>query len=148
MCGVKHLSTLSCVTCRHYQRIMLSPWGNYSFRVLAKNKLGTSRPSNPTAQVCSTPPDVPHHNPRQICSENVKPRQLVITWDVRIFFTVLKFFWGGGRVSQILLARCSSTENGWSENAQTVSLLLRSSGKVCGRPSNARVSWKRCVHRA
>ncbi len=96
VCGVKHLSTLSCVTCRHYQRIMLSPWGNYSFRVLAKNKLGTSRPSNPTAQVCSTPPDVPHHNPRQICSENVKPRQLVITWDVRIFFTVLKFFWGGG----------------------------------------------------
>ena len=67
---------------RYYQRIMLSPWGNYSFRVLAKNKLGTSRPSKPTARICSTPPDVPHHNPRGICTINRKPHQLVITWKV------------------------------------------------------------------
>ena len=63
---------------------MLSPWGNYSFRVLAKNKLGTSRPSTPTARICSTPPDVPHHNPRGICTLNRKPYQLVITWEVGI----------------------------------------------------------------
>ncbi|ELT96380.1 hypothetical protein CAPTEDRAFT_147499 [Capitella teleta] len=65
---------------RHYDRISLSPWGNYSFRVIARNSVGDSLPSEPSAQPCSTPPDVPHHNPSGICTKNAKPHQLVITW--------------------------------------------------------------------
>lgn len=67
---------------RHYDRISLSPWGNYSFRVIARNSVGDSLPSEPSAQPCSTPPDVPHHNPSGICTKNAKPHQLVITWKV------------------------------------------------------------------
>ena len=50
---------------RLYQRIALSPWGNYSFRVLAQNAAGVSEPSASTRDVCTTAPDVPHINPRK-----------------------------------------------------------------------------------
>jgi len=67
---------------RLYQRIALSPWGNYSFRVLAQNAAGVSEPSASTRDVCTTAPDVPHINPRGVCTRNVRPRTLVITWQV------------------------------------------------------------------
>lgn len=67
---------------RQYQRIALSPWGNYTFRVVAENSIGYSRPSSPTT-VCRTPPDVPHHNPRQVCTQNLAPHSLVIVWEVQ-----------------------------------------------------------------
>ena len=67
---------------RFYQRIALSPWGNYSFRVVAQNGLGMSRPSIPTKDRCTTPPDVPHHNPKDVCTLNDDPHKLVITWHV------------------------------------------------------------------
>src|SRR6218665_1103845 len=67
---------------RTYQRIALSPWGNYSFRVIAQNAVGMSRPSAPTSAVCSTPPEVPHINPRGVCTLNEMPYTLVVTWEV------------------------------------------------------------------
>ena len=68
---------------QHYQRIALSPWGNYTFRVIAQNEIGYSRPSKPTKEVCNMPPDVPHHNPKHVCTKNIRPHTLVITWQVR-----------------------------------------------------------------
>ena len=53
---------------RTYERIALSPWGNYSFRVIAQNAVGLSRPSAHTQTVCSTPPEVPHINPKGVCT--------------------------------------------------------------------------------
>lgn len=67
---------------RHYQRIALSPWGNYSFRVLAQNSAGVSEASQPTTAACATPPDVPHINPRAVCTTNLRPNSLVVTWQV------------------------------------------------------------------
>ena len=67
---------------RYYQRIALSPWANYSFRVIAQNAIGKSRPSLPTTEQCRMPPDVPHHNPKRLCTRNTKPHELVITWQV------------------------------------------------------------------
>ena len=67
---------------RNYQRIALSPWGNYSFRVIAENAVGSSQPSAPTDRVCHMPPDVPHHNPKNVCTRNRQPRLLVMTWEV------------------------------------------------------------------
>ena len=69
---------------RYHDRITLSPWGNYSFRVIAQNELGRSKPSFPTRLHCSTPPDVPHHNPRNVCTRNDKQGFLIITWDVSL----------------------------------------------------------------
>ena len=68
---------------RTFQRITLSPWGNYSFRVIAKNVVGFSRPSVPSIEQCFLPAEVPHLNPRGVCTRNTQPRELFITWDVR-----------------------------------------------------------------
>jgi len=67
---------------RHYQRIALSPWGNYTFRVLAQNVAGVSEPSAPTRHVCTTAPDVPHINPHRVCTRNLRPHSLAVTWQV------------------------------------------------------------------
>lgn len=67
---------------RFFQRITLSPYANYSFRVIAVNLIGQSKPSIPTVKVCQMPPDVPHHNPKGVCTLNVKPKTLVISWQV------------------------------------------------------------------
>lgn len=69
---------------RNYDRVSLSPWGNYSFRIIAVNEIGQSPPSQPTSQLCSAPPDVPHKNPSDVCTRNVKPHLLVISWKVSI----------------------------------------------------------------
>jgi len=67
---------------RTYERITLSPWGNYSFRIIAHNSIGPSRPSGPTRTTCSTPPEVPHINPKGVCTLNLKSHTLVIKWEV------------------------------------------------------------------
>ena len=68
---------------RTYERVALSPWGNYSFRVIAQNSIGFSQPSRHSL-ICSTPPDMPHHNPRQVCTKNLAPHSLVIVWEVSL----------------------------------------------------------------
>jgi len=60
---------------RLYQRIALSPWGNYSFRVLAQNAAGVSEPSASTRDVCTTAPDVPHINPPTTTCRITTPRR-------------------------------------------------------------------------
>lgn len=67
---------------KHYQRIELSPWANYSFRVIAQNAIGRSEPSEPTKEMCIMPPDVPHHNPKHVCTKNGVAKTLAITWQV------------------------------------------------------------------
>lgn len=79
-------------TNRTIQRIALSPWGNYSFRVLAENAIGTGRPSAPTTDLCSTPADVPHLNPRGVCTRNTHPGELTIVWEARFTLTYMLQF--------------------------------------------------------
>jgi len=65
-----------------YFRVALSPWSNYSFRVVAQNDVGRSRPSDVTRPWCTTPPDVPRRHPRAVCARNGQPHTLVISWQV------------------------------------------------------------------
>lgn len=64
--------------------ISLSPWGWYSFRVLAKNSLGYSDPSKPTKKECNTPPERPTSNPVNVRTKTDKEGKLIITWDVSL----------------------------------------------------------------
>ncbi|XP_066248839.1 neuroglian isoform X1 [Euwallacea similis] len=59
--------------------IPMSSWANYTFRVIAVNKIGRSLPS-PHSEICSTPPAVPHKNPDNVVGEGDRPDNLVITW--------------------------------------------------------------------
>ncbi|XP_060803660.1 neuroglian [Amyelois transitella] len=60
--------------------IPLSPWANYTFRVIAWNKIGPSPPSG-HSQVCTTQPDVPYKNPDNVEGKGSNPTNMVISWS-------------------------------------------------------------------
>ncbi|XP_013793618.2 neuroglian-like, partial [Limulus polyphemus] len=60
-------------------KVAMSPWTDYTFRVIAFNKIGSSEPSEYSKQ-CSTPSDVPDKHPDQVKGEGTKPDNLVISW--------------------------------------------------------------------
>ena len=59
----------------------MSPWSNYTFRVIARNKVGDSLPSG-HSKVCLTPEDVPYQNPGNVMGRGTAPNNLVIYWTV------------------------------------------------------------------
>ncbi|GLV37958.1 Neuroglian [Carabus blaptoides fortunei] len=61
--------------------VPLTPWANYTFRVVARNKIGKSLASVHST-VCTTQPDVPFKNPEHIEGKGTEPNNLVITWNV------------------------------------------------------------------
>ena len=62
----------------------MSPWSNYTFRVIARNKVGESLPSS-HSKTCLTPEDVPYKNPDNVEGRGTAPNNLVIYWTVSIF---------------------------------------------------------------
>ena len=62
--------------------ISLSPWVNYTFRVIAYNKIGESDPSFPTPTVCSTKDAVPDTNPQNLRTIGDRKGELHIEWTV------------------------------------------------------------------
>lgn len=65
----------------HTYSVPMSPWANYTFRVLARNKIGISIPSF-HSDICTTQPDVPYKNPDNVEGKGTRPDNLVITWTV------------------------------------------------------------------
>ncbi|XP_044742143.1 neuroglian [Chrysoperla carnea] len=61
--------------------VEISPWANYTFRVIARNKIGPSIPSQHST-VCITQPEVPHKNPDNVEGKGTEPNNLVISWTV------------------------------------------------------------------
>jgi len=75
--------------------VTMSPWGNYTFRVISRNKIGLSLPSMKSFNVCTTEPGVPDKNPENVIGEGDQPGNLVIFWTVRLF--MLLFFYSSVR---------------------------------------------------
>ncbi|XP_044013518.1 neuroglian isoform X1 [Aphidius gifuensis] len=61
--------------------IQMTPWANYTFRVIAHNKIGPSTPSSHSI-VCTTQPDVPYKNPSNVMGNGTNPQNLVISWTI------------------------------------------------------------------
>ncbi|XP_067236507.1 neuronal cell adhesion molecule isoform X4 [Chanodichthys erythropterus] len=59
--------------------LKLSPYVHYSFRVLALNDVGYSRPSMPSRQYM-TNPAAPDENPSEVKGQGTEHNNLVITW--------------------------------------------------------------------
>ena len=62
--------------------VNLPAWGTYSFRILAKNSVGYSGPSSPTKDHCTTPPEKPGGNPKDVRTLTYKKGKLIVTWTV------------------------------------------------------------------
>ncbi|XP_067119925.1 neuroglian-like isoform X2 [Centruroides vittatus] len=62
-------------------KVSMTPWANYTFRVIARNKIGPSAPSAHSTN-CSTPPDVPYRNPDNVKGRGTRKDNLVISWTV------------------------------------------------------------------
>ena len=62
-------------------KVSMSPWTNYTFRVIARNKVGDSLPSGHSKD-CLTPEDVPYKNPDNVLGRGTQPNNLVISWTV------------------------------------------------------------------
>lgn len=60
--------------------IPMSPWSNYTFRVIAVNKIGHSSPSD-HSESCTTQPDVPYKNPDNVEGKGTEPNNLLIKWS-------------------------------------------------------------------
>ena len=71
---------------------VLSPWGNYTFRVISRNKIGLSLPSFQSQNVCRTEPEVPDKNPENVIGEGDEPGNLVIFWTVSYIVISLFLF--------------------------------------------------------
>ena len=59
----------------------MSPWSNYTFRVIARNKVGESLPSG-HSKTCLTPEDVPYKNPDNVEGRGTEQGNIVIYWTV------------------------------------------------------------------
>lgn len=72
--------------------IELISWANYTFRVIATNKIGQSFPSSHTKKVCRIYHDRPMKNPANVRSIGNKRGYLVIEWTVSILLLLYKCF--------------------------------------------------------
>lgn len=59
--------------------LALNPWLNYTFRVIARNKVGQSLPSEPSS-TCLSEKAVPNANPTDVRGRGTTPNNLVISW--------------------------------------------------------------------
>lgn len=60
--------------------VPLSPYGDYRFRVIARNEVGDSAP-HPVQGECKTAPAIPERNPAGVRAEGNTPDNLVVYWE-------------------------------------------------------------------
>lgn len=76
------MSALTVEYSQNTATIDLSPWVNYTFRVVATNKIGASIPSSHTKKVCTTNKALPTKNPQKLRSIGDVRGKLKLEWIV------------------------------------------------------------------
>lgn len=63
-------------------QVPLPCWGNYTFRLIAYNRIGASEPSLVSQSMCSTETCRPKSNPTGVRASTTQTLPLLIEWDV------------------------------------------------------------------
>ena len=64
--------------------VKISPYANYTFRVIAENAMGKSKPSK-MSMPCEANPAKPDKHPANVHTDRSKPGVLIIKWNVSIW---------------------------------------------------------------
>ncbi len=72
--------------------VILSCWANYTFRIIAYNRVGASDPSPISESMCTTSPCQPKTNPVGVRASTTQSIPLLIEWEVRTHLFLLFFF--------------------------------------------------------
>uniref|UniRef100_A0A915BHP1 Uncharacterized protein n=2 Tax=Parascaris TaxID=6254 RepID=A0A915BHP1_PARUN len=90
--------------------ITLSPWVNYTFRVIAKNSHGESDPGYKDGAICRTKESFPYGNPSNVTAEGNEPNNLVIRW-----IPMDKYEWNAPDLQYIVRYRLNQQGAQWKE---------------------------------
>ncbi|VDM96423.1 unnamed protein product [Thelazia callipaeda] len=90
--------------------VALSPWVNYTFRVIAWNSHGKSQPGIKKDTVCSTKASYPHSNPKHVRAEGNKPNNMIIEWEA-----MDKYDWNGPGLQYIVRYKLNEPGSTWTE---------------------------------
>uniref|UniRef100_A0AC35FEE7 Fibronectin type-III domain-containing protein n=1 Tax=Panagrolaimus sp. PS1159 TaxID=55785 RepID=A0AC35FEE7_9BILA len=104
------------VTPETYQAIItLSPWVNYTFRIIAYNSYGSSEPGMPAKTLfdgihCSTDMSVPYLNPEEVSAKGSEPDNMVIKWK-----PMKKYDWNAPELKYLIRYKENKSELEWIE---------------------------------
>lgn len=95
--------------------ITLSPWVNYTFRVLAFNSYGQSEPGYPKNVLpgyshCLTPKSIPYSNPSNVRAGGNEPDNLVIRW-----VPMDKYDWNAPELKYLIRYKLNKPGEHWKE---------------------------------
>uniref|UniRef100_A0A1I8EU60 Immunoglobulin I-set domain-containing protein n=3 Tax=Wuchereria bancrofti TaxID=6293 RepID=A0A1I8EU60_WUCBA len=90
--------------------IALSPWVNYTFRIIARNSRGESEPGFKEGIVCSTKAYYPFTNPKDVRAEGSEPNNMVIEWK-----PMDKYDWNGPGLQYIVRYKFNKPGEAWTE---------------------------------
>uniref|UniRef100_A0A1I8AK21 Neuroglian n=1 Tax=Steinernema glaseri TaxID=37863 RepID=A0A1I8AK21_9BILA len=90
--------------------ITLSPWVNYTFRIIAYNSHGASEPGYNVDAMCSTKPAPPYTNPEEVYAMGNDPTNLVIYWK-----PMNKIDWNAPQLNYLIQYRLNKEGENWHE---------------------------------
>ncbi|CAD6198575.1 unnamed protein product [Caenorhabditis auriculariae] len=95
--------------------VTLTPWVNYTFRVVAINSHGRSDlhiEGQPPEQwaTCHTRPSFPYTNPSGVRAEGNEPDNLVIYWN-----PMDKYYWNAPNLQYMIRYKLDEPDHGWTE---------------------------------
>ncbi|CAJ0602418.1 unnamed protein product [Cylicocyclus nassatus] len=97
--------------------VTLTPWVNYTFRVIAENSHGRSdlnaaldKEDEVKTVSCQTRPSFPYSNPGGVRAEGTEPDNLVVYWE-----PMDKYYWNAPNLQYLVRYKLNEPHTAWTE---------------------------------